>query len=79
MPRHRRNGFVFLKLHDLTGDVVWLDRARMFAMHAIEQVDRERTTLGRGRYTLFTGDVGVALYLRACLEADAEFPILDTI
>jgi hypothetical protein len=72
------NGFVFLKLHDLTGDVVWLDRARMFAMHAIEQVDRERTTLGRGRYTLFTGDVGVALYLRACLDAGADFPILDT-
>ncbi len=56
---------------------MWLERARRFAMHAIEQVDRERSSLGRGRYTLFTGDVGVALYLRACLEVDPEFPILD--
>jgi hypothetical protein len=46
-------------------------------MHAIEQVDRQRSALGRGRYTLLTGDVGVALYVRACLEADPEFPILD--
>jgi len=47
-------------------------------MHAIEQVDRQRAALGRGRYTLFTGDVGVAIYLRACLDADSQFPILDT-
>jgi hypothetical protein len=46
-------------------------------MHAIEQVDRERATLGRGRYSLFTGDVGVALYLRSCLDAEPAFPILD--
>ena len=55
-----------------------MERARRFAMHAIEQVERERAALGRGRYTLFTGDVGVALYLRSCLEADAAFPIIDT-
>jgi hypothetical protein len=72
------NGFAFLKLYDLTGDPLWLDRARRFAMHATEQVDSERAAVGRGRYTLFTGDVGVALYLRACLDADAEFPIIDT-
>ena len=72
------NGFAFLRLHDLTGDTVWLDRARRFAMHAISQVDSARAALGRGRYTLFTGDVGVALYLRACLEAGSDFPILDT-
>jgi hypothetical protein len=72
------NGFAFLKLYDVTRDPVWLERARRFAMHAIEQVDRERAALGRGRYTLFTGDIGVALYLRACLEVDPKFPILDT-
>jgi hypothetical protein len=72
------NGFAFLKLHDVTGDTIWLERGRRFAMHAIEQVERERAALGRGRYTLFTGDVGVALYLRSCLEADAAFPIIDT-
>lgn len=72
------NGYAFLKLYDLTRDSMWSERARRFAMHAIEQVDRERAALGRGRYTLFTGDVGVALYLRACLDADPAFPIIDT-
>jgi Lanthionine synthetase C-like protein len=71
------NGYAFLRLYDLTGDSRWLRRARRFAMHAIEQVDRERATLGRGRYSLFTGDVGVALYLRSCLDAEPAFPILD--
>jgi len=72
------NGFAFLRLHDLTGDPMWLERARRFAMHAIEQVERHRAGFGRGRYTLLTGDVGAALYLRACLEAHPDFPILDT-
>jgi len=71
------NGFAFLRLYDLTGEARWLERARRFAVHAIEQVDRARSALGRGRYTLFTGDVGAALYLRACLGADPDFPILD--
>ena len=31
------NGFAFLKLFRRTGDTQWLDRARLFAMHAIEQ------------------------------------------
>jgi Lanthionine synthetase C-like protein len=73
------NGFAFLTLYDLTRDPVWLERARRFAMHAIEQVDRERSALGRGRYTLFTGDVGVALYLRACLDVDPGFPVLHAL
>ncbi len=73
------NGFAFLRLYDLTHDPLWLERARRFGMHAIEQVDSERAALGRGRYTLFTGDVGVALYLRACLDADAAFPIIDAV
>ncbi|MBV8221557.1 MAG: LanC-like protein [Solirubrobacterales bacterium] len=72
------NGYAFLRLHDMTGDARWLERARRFAMHAIEQVDSRRTAFGRGRYTLFTGDVGVALYLRACLDANPDFPILHT-
>jgi Lanthionine synthetase C-like protein len=71
------NGYAFLKLFERTGDEVWLDRARRFAMHAIEQVERARTTYGRGRYTLWTGDLGMALYLQSCLVADAAFPTLD--
>jgi Lanthionine synthetase C-like protein len=71
------NGYAFLKLLERTGDERWLDRARRFAMHAIEQVERDRETYGRGRYTLFTGDVGTTLYLHACLDGDAAFPTLD--
>jgi hypothetical protein len=71
------NGYAFLRLHELTGDVLWLDRARRFAVHAVEQVRRERGAVGHGRYSLFTGDLGVALYLRACLDAQAAFPIID--
>jgi Lanthionine synthetase C-like protein len=72
------NGFAFLRLFDLTGDSLWLERARRFAMHAIEQVHRQRAQFGRGRYTLWTGDVGVALYLQACLDGVADFPVVDT-
>jgi hypothetical protein len=71
------NGYAFLKLFRLTRDELWLDRARRFAMHAIAQVDDERDRVGHGRFSLFTGDAGVALYLRACLDADARFPTLD--
>jgi hypothetical protein len=71
------NGFAFLRLFERTGDEAWLARARAFAMHAIGQVEEARSTLGRGRYTLFTGDAGVAVYLAACLSGDARFPFLD--
>jgi hypothetical protein len=42
-------------------------------------VRETRSALGRGRYTLFTGDVGVALSLRACLDVDPDFPVLDAL
>jgi hypothetical protein len=69
------NGYAFLKLLERTGDERWLERARSFAMHSIEQVDRERAAVGRGRYTLWTGDPGTAVYLADCLEGSGEFPI----
>jgi hypothetical protein len=72
------NGYAFLKLFERTGSELWLDRARAFAMHALEQVERARVEHGRGRYALFTGDVGTALYLASCLAADAAFPTLDS-
>jgi hypothetical protein len=71
------NGYAFLKLFERTGDELWLDRARAFAMHAAAQVERMRNTHGRGRYTLWTGDLGTALYLRSCIEADAAMPTID--
>ena len=71
------NGYAFLKLLARTGDELWLHRARAFAMHAIEQVERATDAHGRGRHTLWTGDPGTALYLASCVEADAAFPTLD--
>ncbi|HKD95414.1 MAG TPA: LanC-like protein [Gaiellaceae bacterium] len=70
------NGYAFLVLHRRTGDELWRDRARAFAMHAIGQVEREREKLGRGRYSLFTGDLGVALLLRHLRDGDDRFPTL---
>jgi lantibiotic modifying enzyme len=71
------NGYAFLKLFERTGNELWLDRARAFAMHAAAQVERMRNTHGRGRYTLWTGDLGTALYLQGCIEADAAMPTID--
>jgi lantibiotic modifying enzyme len=71
------NGLAFLKLFERTGDELWLDRARAFAMHAVSQVERERFALGRGRYSLWTGDPGTALYLGLCLEGTATLPTFD--
>ncbi len=71
------NGFAFLALLDRTGDERWLERARAFAMHGLDQVDRLRAETGRGRYSLFTGDIGAALFAAACLDGNAGFPGLD--
>jgi hypothetical protein len=69
------NGYAFLKAFARTGDERWLERARRFAMHALEQVERLRTQRGRGRYALFTGDIGAALYAADCLDARTAYPL----
>jgi lantibiotic modifying enzyme len=71
------NGYALLKTFERTGDERWLARAQRFALHALHQAERLRTAAGRGRYSLFTGDVGVALFASSCLEAQARFPVLD--
>jgi Lanthionine synthetase C-like protein len=71
------NGYALLRAHALTGDREWLERARRFAVHALEQVERAREEHGRGRFTLFTGDVGAALFARSCLDVDPRFPTMD--
>ncbi len=62
------NGYAFLALLERTGDERWLERARTFAMHAAGQVEHSRSDQGRGRYTLWTGDLGTALYLADCTD-----------
>ena len=53
------NAYGLLALHARTGDELWLARARSFAMDAIADVRGRREARGRGRYSLFTGDIGV--------------------
>jgi hypothetical protein len=69
------NGYAFFALLERTGDERWLARARAFAMHALGQVERARSTYGRGRHTLWTGDLGTALYLADCLQGHGELPL----
>jgi len=71
------NGYALLKAFARTGDERWLERARRFAVHALGQVERLRAENGRGRYSLWTGDAGVALFAAGCLAADAHYPVLD--
>jgi hypothetical protein len=66
------NGYAFLKAFARTGDERWLERARRFAMHALEQVERMPP-----RHALFTGGLGVAVYTADCIEAHTEYPIMD--
>jgi hypothetical protein len=70
------NGYAFLALLERTGDELWLERARAFAMHAAGQVERARSEHGRGRHTLWTGDLGTALYLADCVEGGGKPPLL---
>jgi Lanthionine synthetase C-like protein len=71
------NGFALLKAFARTGDELWLERARRFAVHALAQADRIATASGRRRYSLFNGDLGTALFAAACLDVDARYPIID--
>lgn len=71
------NGYALLKLWTRTGDPTWLSRARAFAMHAAAQVATQRAASGRARHSLWTGDIGVALYLQDCISGDSGFPTLD--
>jgi hypothetical protein len=69
------NGYAFLALLDRTGDERWLTRARAFAMHAVAQVEHDRSEYGQGRYTLWTGDPGTALYLADCIDGGGKLPL----
>jgi Lanthionine synthetase C-like protein len=72
------NGYALLKAFERTGDERWLERARRFAVHALGQVEQAKARRGRGRYSLWTGDVGVALYAASCLDSRTAYPVLDS-
>ena len=65
------NGYALLKTYAVTGDETWLERARSFAVAALDQL--------QGRYSLMTGDLGAVLFAQACIDVDPRFPILDVL
>jgi hypothetical protein len=67
-------GYAFLKAFERTGDEEWLERARRFAVHGLGQVERR----GHRRYSLWTGDVGVALFAADCLDGRTAYPVMDS-
>lgn len=69
------NGYAFLALLARTGDERWLERARAFAMHALVQMESSRAEDRRSRYTLWTGDLGTALFLADCIDGAGGLPL----
>lgn len=67
------NGWAFLKMAHLTGDQRWFARARQFAMHAIYQSNAMYQQYGQIRTDYWCGDLGLALYLQACMNEKHEF------
>ena len=45
---------------------------------AIGQLFAAERSVGELRYSLWTGDLGLAIYLVDCIRGDARFPTLDT-
>ncbi len=66
-----------LKLWRRFADPVWLERARLLALHAADQVEAARARHGQGRHSLWTGDLGVACTLWNCVAGEDRFPTLD--
>ena len=71
------NGFAFLRLAERAGDERWHDRAERFAMHSMAQVHAWRETFGMPSFSLWTDDLGVALYVDAVLRRDPAMLTAD--
>lgn len=65
------SALALLEVYRRTGDEAWLERARALAMHALGQRSE--------RFSLYTGDLGLAWTLHACLEGRGGLPFLDLV
>ena len=65
------NGYALLATFDRTGDDLWLDRARRFAVHALAQAEGEPPV-----YALWIGAIGAAVFASDCLDARYRYPFL---
>lgn len=74
------NGMALLEIHRRTQDDAWLGRAREFAMAALEQSEALAREHGQWRWSLWTGDAGLAWFLLDCLAGRSDgMPGLDTL
>ncbi|WP_437335375.1 lanthionine synthetase C family protein [Sorangium sp. So ce394] len=74
------NGAALLEIYRRTQDASWLDRARAFATWAIAQSEAEHHRVGQWRYSLLTGDAGLACYLLDCLDGRSRgMPGVDSL
>lgn len=71
------NGWTFLKMAHLAEDEQWIVRARQFAIHAIEQSKAMYEKYGQIRTDYWCGDLGLAMYLQACMNETEQFLTLD--
>ena len=78
LSRHGGQRLRFARALARTGDEIWLHRARAFATHSLAQVDRQWKHYGRGRFGLWTGDLGPAIYAWQCTTGDPVMPTLGT-
>ncbi|MGH3071874.1 MAG: lanthionine synthetase C family protein [Gaiellaceae bacterium] len=67
------NGYALLAAFERTGDEVWLERARRFAVHALAQAQREPPV-----YSLWMGGIGAALFASDCLDGRCRYPLFDS-
>jgi hypothetical protein len=63
------NGYALLATFERTGDELWLDRARRFAVHALAQAEKEPPA-----YSLWVGAIGAAIFASDCLDARSRYP-----
>jgi hypothetical protein len=61
-------------------ELMWGSPGTMMAaltMHAMGQSEQHLEEGGRYRHSLWTGDIGLAIYLLSCIDGAAEFPTMD--
>ena len=66
------NGYALLAAFARTGDELWLERARRFAVHALAQAEREPPV-----YSLWLGGIGAAVFASDCIDAACRYPFLE--
>jgi hypothetical protein len=73
------NGYAFLKLYRRTGDAVWLERARAFAMTAIAQYREARDHYVARSLFVMDGRHRPRRVSWDCLTTEPHFPTIDVL